>query len=120
MIIIDTNILLELHRVDVFEHLKDFAEFGEPAVLSSSMDELDRLGTKKAMFAKQVVEKIKEYDPKLKIVTTYDRNADNAILKSAKPGKDAVVTNDKKLIKELKLNNVKVIRMRQGKYLAFA
>jgi rRNA-processing protein FCF1 len=120
MLILDTSILMEVGKVDVFGQLKEFQEFGEHVVLSSCLDELERLGTKKSRFAKLLVEKLHEYDPKLKIVKSFERNADKAILKYARPGKDAVVTNDKKLIKELKLNIVKVIRLRQKKYLEFA
>ena len=120
MIIIDTSILMELGKVDVFGQLKDFKEYGEPAVLTSCLEELARLGTKKAIFARHMVEKTAEFDPKLKIIKSYEKNADKAMLKLARPEKDAVATNDKKLIKELKLNNVKVIRLRQKKYLEYA
>ena len=120
MIIIDTNILMELENVDIFQQLDDFREFGDPVILSSCMEELEKLGTKKARFAISVIERLSEFNPKLKVVRTFEKHADDAIIKYARPGKDVVVTNDDKLIKQLKLNNVKVARLRQKKYLAFA
>jgi rRNA-processing protein FCF1 len=120
MIIIDTNILMELEDVDVFEQLKQFREFGEPAILSVSLSELEKIGTRKARFALRVVNLIKDFDPKLRIIRTYEKDADSAILKFARPVKDAVATNDRELIKALKLNNVKVIRIRQKKHLSLA
>lgn len=120
MIIVDTNMLIELNRIDVFGQLKDFTEFGEIAILSSSLGELEKLKTKESLFAAQVVHRLKEFDPKLQIIQNFDRDVDKAILKLTRPGKDAVATNDRKLIKELKLNNVKVIRLRQKKYLEIA
>lgn len=120
MIIIDTNILMELENVDIFQHLGEFAQFGEPVILSSCMKELEKLGTKKARFAISVIERMSEFNPKLRILRTFERHADDAILKYARSEKDAVVTNDDKLIKQLKENNVKVIRLRQKKLLAYA
>lgn len=120
MIIIDTNVLMELENVDVFEQLKNFSEFGEPAILSVSLDELKRIGTRKAKFSLRVIKILDNFDPKIKIIKTYEKNCDRAILKYARPFKDAVATNDKELIKALKLNNVKVIRIRQKRRLVLA
>jgi rRNA-processing protein FCF1 len=120
MIIIDTNILMELENVDIFQHLDEFREFGEPVILSSCMAELKKLDTKKSRFAVSAVERLCEFNPRITILRSFEKHADDAIIKLARSGKDAVVTNDDKLIKKLKLNNVKVIRLRQRKYLAFA
>lgn len=120
MIIVDTNMLMELEKIDIFEQLKGFAEFGEPVILSSSLNELENIGNKKSRFAFQAVKRISDFNPRIKILKTYEKSVDKAILKYARHGKDLVATNDEKLIKALKSNNVKVIRLRQKKYLAYA
>ncbi len=111
MIIIDTNILLELKNVDIFDHLIDFLKYGEPVVLSSTIEELKNIKNKNAKLALDIIA-----SQPIKIIQTSEKSADKAILNIVKPG-DAVVTNDKKLIKALKEKNIKVIRLRQRKYL---
>ncbi len=112
MIVVDTNVLMEIDKVDIFDQLLDFLQYGEVVVLSSTIDELRNIGTKKAKLALEVIA-LKG----IKVVKVDEKSTDRAILKLVKPERDAVVTNDKKLIKELKERNIKVIRLRQRKYL---
>jgi len=109
MIIVDTNLLPELEKTDIFKELKKFSEFGEIVLFEGSLREL-----KKLKKSKLILEIIKRN--KIKIIKTRESYVDNAILNNADPKKDAVATNDKKLIKKLKLKNVNVIRLRQRRY----
>jgi len=109
MIILDTNILIDFNKI--FEELKKFSEFGEPIILSATIKELERMRNRKAKLALKL---IKHY--KIKIIKTEEKNADDAILKFVKKG-DIVATNDIKLIKKLKSKKIKILRMREKKYL---
>lgn len=112
MIIIDTNILLELKHVDIFDELLEFLRYNEPVILSSTIEELKQINNKDAKLALELIAV-----RGIKIIPTDEKSTDKAILSMAKPGEDAVVTNDRKLIKALKEKNIKVIRLRQRKYL---
>ena len=115
MIIFDTSVLLECERVDIFEQAKWFSEFGKPAVLESTINELERLDTRSSRLALDI---IKKKQGKVDIIETQGNYSDAEILRIAKPGMDIVATNDRKLIKELKTNNVKVLRLRQRRCLS--
>lgn len=115
-ILLDTNFLLipAQFKIDVFEELK---RFGEPLTISVCVIELKKLSRKKgkpgehARIALLLLKK-----KKIKIVKAKGE-ADFALMNHAKKFNCAVATNDRKLIKALKNNGIKIIRMRQKKYL---
>ena len=112
MIIIDTNILMEAGNVDIFDELLNFLQYGEPVVLDSSIEELRKIGSRKAKLALELIA-----TRGIEIIKTGEKSFDKAVLKIANPNRDVVVTSDRKLIKALKEKNIKVIRLRQRKYL---
>lgn len=112
MIIVDTNMLMEAKKI--FRNLKEFSDYGEVVVLSNSIRELQRLNKREARLALELIK-----HNRIKILDAGENDADVAILRIASRG-DAVATNDKKLIKQLKIKGIKTIRLRQGKYMVVA
>ena len=110
MIIVDTNAVIDIKNLR--KKLEEFANFGDVVILDNSIKELERMKNKKARLALSL---IKHYNIKI-LETNTNCPADEAIIKLATQ-KDAVVTNDKKLIKRLKAKGVNIIRLRQEKYL---
>lgn len=115
-IILDTNFLMIPHQfgVDIFEYLKDC----EIETMSPVVTELKRLARKKnddGIAARIAMKLIK--DNKIRIIKSKEK-ADKAILNHAVREKCAVATNDKALIQALKSKGVKIIRLKQKKYLA--
>ncbi|MBI5347579.1 MAG: DNA-binding protein [Candidatus Aenigmarchaeota archaeon] len=111
-VILDTNILMlpEQRKIDVFKY--------DAIVLEQSVRELKKIAksrSKHGRAAKVALELIKR--PGVKIVDHKKHMTDNAILDYAKLHSCAVATNDKELIKKLKAEKIKIIRMRQMKYL---
>ncbi|MBS3056438.1 MAG: nucleotide-binding protein [Candidatus Aenigmarchaeota archaeon] len=116
MILLDTNIILipAQFKVDVFEELKKYDKL---CILSQSIGELERLSAgkgKKAREARVGLELIRI--KKSNIIEYSGQNTDKTILNYAIEHKCKVATNDKKLIKLLKDNNIIVFRLRQRKY----
>jgi len=114
-ILLDTNFLMlpAQFGVDIFEYLDCY----EIITLSSCVDELKRIAKKRgkdAAAAKVALKLIKENN--VKAVRTKEK-ADKAILNYAANEKCAVGTNDKNLIARLKKHGIKIIRLRQKKYL---
>ena len=112
-ILIDTNMFLALKYTDVFEKLR---KHGSLATLSPCIRELKKIARskkKEAGYANIALALIKK--KKIRIINTRG-SADSALLNYAKRGY-AVATNDRKLIKALKNNGIKVIRLRQKKYI---
>lgn len=110
MIIVDTNAIIDIKNLK--KKLEEFLNFGEPVVLDKTIEELERMNNKESKLALSL---LKHYNFKV-IKTSLECSADEAILNIATP-KDAVVTNDRKLIKRLKTKGVNIIRLRQKKYL---
>ncbi|MCX6815286.1 MAG: DNA-binding protein [Candidatus Aenigmarchaeota archaeon] len=114
--LLDTNFLLLPHQfgVDIFEYLKYY----DIATLSSCIEELKKLAKKKgdtAVAARVALLLLKQKN--VKIIHTKEKTVDKAILDYALQEKCTVGTNDKELIKALKKHSVKVIRLKQNKYL---
>ncbi len=114
-VLLDTNIVMVPHQfgVDIFEFLKDYT----PITLSSCVKELEALSKKKSndgIAAKVALQLIKE-----KKVKVFDTNgpADKCIIEYAKNNHVSVATNDKELLKALKTHGIRIIRLRQSKYL---
>ena len=116
-IIVDTNILLDSVKfgVDIFH---DLAELGTPVTTDFCVEELKRLDRKEANLALRIIK-----HAKIKIINTSKllqqvKPVDEKIVEIAKLTNSAVATNDKELIKRLKMNKIKVFRLRQKKYLS--
>lgn len=132
MIILDTNMLLVpgQYKIDIFDELIKLG-YTEFIITNSVVRELlilsKKYKKKKDIMAVNLAMslldrcKIVEMDKvmeKQKILRHTDRNtiADDDILDLADEI-GAVATNDKKLIEDLKKRNVKVVRLRQKKFL---
>lgn len=132
MIILDTNMLLVpgQYKIDIFDELIRLG-YTEFIITNSVVRELlilsKKYKKKKDIMAVNLAMslldrcKIVEMDKvmeKQKILRHTDRNtiADDDILDLADEI-GAVATNDKKLIEDLKKKNVKVVRLRQKKFL---
>ena len=114
-IILDTNFMMVPNQfgVDIFEFLKDYEIF----TLSSCIDELKKLAKNKGkngMAAKVALKLIK--DKKVRIVSTREKG-DRAILNYAILDRCSVGTNDKELIAKLRKQSIKILRLRQKKYI---
>ncbi|HLD39026.1 MAG TPA: DNA-binding protein [archaeon] len=114
-VLLDTNMLLAPHQfgIDIFEFLKDY----EMITLSSCRAELRKLSHKRCddgKAAKIALMLLKE--KKIPVVRVREQG-DRAILNYALQERCSVATNDIDLIKALKTYAIKVIRIRQKKYL---
>ncbi len=111
-ILLDTNFLMlpPQFGIDIYKELSGH----EIATLKNCMDELEKLSraNKKAALALQLAG---NHD--IEILKAEKGHADKAILEYAKAHKCAVGTNDAKLIKALRSYGIKIVRMRQKKYL---
>ena len=117
LILIDTSVLLEAHRIDLFGELENFKFLGEPAVTKQVLNEIKNF-TKRNRYkrvARLALELIKKRG--VKIIDVRGRDADESLLNAALDLECAVITNDEKLIKLLKQKNIRVIRVRQLKRL---
>ncbi|MBI5061522.1 MAG: hypothetical protein HZB67_04380 [Candidatus Aenigmarchaeota archaeon] len=127
-ILLDTNFLMSAVRFRVgFEQLKEFGR--EFMVLALTVQELEKISGRRgrdAVCARIALQLIK--NQKIKIIKTAERNTDTAIVRFAeKQVRSAskmrnglgcmVATNDGKLIKRLENKGIKIIRLRQKKYL---
>ncbi|MCD6558229.1 MAG: hypothetical protein J7K31_04365 [Candidatus Aenigmarchaeota archaeon] len=118
-IILDTNMLVSAIKfgVDIFGQIE---KFGKPVLLDVCVDEIKKLakeGNRNANLALQLIEKkhINIIDSNKKIGA--NNSVDKIILNVAHRNRWAVATNDKELIKKLRGVGIKVIRLRQKKYL---
>lgn len=109
--LLDTNFLLIpfKFRVDVFSELE---EFGKPELytLDLVLKELEKIKT--GSFALEFIKK-----KKVKILKSLGKNTDNEIERMASEKNFVVCTQDRKLIKKLKIGGIKVVYLRQKKYL---
>ena len=115
-ILLDTNFLLipAQFKVDIFSKLKPY----NIIILDTCIRELKKISQRKGKQGREAglaIEIIKKYNPK--IVKTGIPDADTAILEYAKANKCMVATNDRKLIKTLLDNKIKIIRLKQRKYI---
>ncbi len=113
-ILLDTNFLLlpVQFRVD----LSDLKEHGSIATLDSCVKELERLSKGKGRTGEQAAVALAMIKSRGIRIISSKKNADSALLDSAKRHGYAVATNDRKLIKKLKDNGIRIIRLRQKKY----
>jgi len=117
LILIDTSVLLEADKIDLFGELENFKFLGEPAVTKQVLNEIENLAKRNRYkrVARLALEFIKKRG--VKIIDARGRDADESLLNAALDLECAVVTNDEKLIKLLKQKNIRVIRVRQLKRL---
>lgn len=116
-IILDTNMVVSAAKfaVDVFEQAE---KFGKPVLLDVCASELKKLakeGNGHANLALRLIEK-----KHINIINTNKRvgiGVDKIILDVARRNRWAVATNDKGLIEKLRTARIKVLRLRQKKYL---
>jgi len=111
-VLLDTNFLLVpfQFKVDVYSLTN---QFGQPMTLDSCKKELERLAkgkTRDALHAKAALILLKMKN--LRIEKSF-YSADTAILKYSKKHNCFVATNDSKLIKRLKSNGIRIIRLKQ-------
>ena len=114
--LLDTNFLMLPNQfgTDIFEYLK----YHEACTLSSCVDELKRIVRqrgKDSASAKIALRLIEQN--KIEIINSKERPVDKAILNYALREKCLVGTNDKALIKALKKNGIRIIRLKQKRYL---
>ena len=116
--LLDTNFLMipGKFKVDVFEELK---RFGKPEVftLECVINELKRLSSgkgKNAIHAKVALQLLEKN--KVKILSSKE-NTDSEILKIAEKNDFVVCTQDRALRKRLVSKGIKVVFLRQKKYL---
>ena len=115
-VLLDTNFLLLPHQfgVDIFEYLSLY----EVATLDLCINELKKLSKGKNEDAKAARIALKLIKGKnVEIIKSDEKKVDSAILNYASNERCAVATNDKELIKDLKRCGIKIIRLRQNKYL---
>ncbi len=104
--IVDTNMLIEIVKNNVRVQ-------GKLKTMLPCVKELANLDTKESRLA------LKFVDKKVKVIDS-DLPADDAIVEYASEEGLPVATNDKELIKRLKEKNIKVLRLRQRRYLVEA
>ena len=107
-ILIDTNFILSAIKFKI--RLP-----GDILIPSSVLHELRIIAQRKSVTGARARAALMLLENK-KIVNTHG-NADKAILKYSIDNNCAVATNDKKLIKALKASGIKIIRIRQKKYI---
>jgi rRNA-processing protein FCF1 len=117
-ILLDTNFLLlpVQFKVDIYEMLKNDDLF----TLGLCINEIKRLSEKKSkdgISAKVALKLLNERN--VKILETTIKRTDSAIIEIAKKHNYIVATNDKALIKTLKRCGVKIVRLKQKKYLTY-
>lgn len=114
-IIIDTNILLSKHKIDVFSELSRICDFNYTVcVIDKTIDELrNKKGSRLALG-------LLDANKVVQIKTSKGKSVDELLLDIAKQDKDiVVVTQDIHLKRLLKEKGIKIITIRQNKYLAF-
>ena len=112
-ILLDTNIILDAIKFHV-DIISEAQKFGEPFTLDICLNELKRIAEKgKGAIAAKIA---MQFARKLPIIEAQGA-ADRAILSYSIRHRCGDATNDKKLIKALKLKGIRVIRLRQKSYL---
>lgn len=113
-VILDTNILIDAvkYKIDV---VSQASVFGQPVVPDACINELKKLSdNKNAGIALEIAKKIKQIKTDENI-----RNNDKKIVGFALKNDCIVATSDKELLKTLKNNKIKTLRLTQKRYLAW-
>ncbi len=122
-IVLDTNFLLIPYQfnVDIFEEIRRICNFKYRLyIVDKTIDELEKLVEKERGkdkdAAKLAMSLIKHKD--IKIIPTDDNKiVDDLIVDIAEEEEIIVATNDKELKEKLKQKNIRLIILRQKKYL---
>jgi rRNA-processing protein FCF1 len=109
-ILIDTNFILSALR---FKIKMPYDNLIIPTSVINELEKIAKGKSKDAALARMALQLIEK---KTTVVRT-SGSTDKAILNYAVANNCAVATNDRNLIKELKANGIKVIRIRQKKYI---
>ena len=119
-IILDTNFLMIPYQfnVDIFEEIKRIMEEKyELIIFDKIIKELERIAESKGKDASAARIALKLIEEKeVKIITTNEKTVDTAII-DATDKNTIVATNDKILKERLKNKNIKIIYLRNKKYL---
>ena len=122
-VILDSNFFFVplKFRIDVFGELDQILGKAEPVVLSTTVEELQRLTAKGTPKMRRQAQAAMEYTKKYE---TFDvekgsgESCDDVVLRTAKEWGCAVATNDAKLRKRLREDGVTVIYVRKRSRLA--
>jgi|TARA_Y100000310_G_scaffold195762_1_gene195801 rRNA-processing protein FCF1 len=105
--ILDTDFL-----INVIKNKINIEEIRNPSIIDKTIDELKKINNSNSKMAIKLI-KLKKFKT---IKTKKDKIVDDLILENIKKG-DLVATQDKNLKKELKGKQIKVITIRQKKYI---
>lgn len=113
-ILLDTNFLMlpAQHKLDIYMELKSHSLL----TLKQCITELERLAkgkSKRAVYARIALQLARKNAE----IVNAKGSTDSAVIGYALQNACAVATNDRNLIKSLKRHNIKIIRLRQEKYL---
>ena len=106
--ILDTDFL-----INVIKNKVNIEEIRNPAIIDKTIDELKKVDNPNSKLATKLI-KLKKFKV---IKTKEDKIVDDLILEKASK-EDIVATQDKKLKQRLKDKQIKVITIRQKKYLS--
>ena len=115
-VLLDTNMLL--YAVAQKVDLQALMDGKELLTLQNCVAELEKLGkgkTRSGMHARVALELLKKKN--IKVLQSGEKNTDRAIIRYARDNNIIVATNDRVLIKSLKTNGIRVIRLRQKRLL---
>ncbi|MDH5440097.1 MAG: hypothetical protein OEZ48_10980 [Candidatus Bathyarchaeota archaeon] len=121
-VILDSNFLFIpfQFKIDILEELKNLVGKLEPVVLSSTIEELEKLATEKtektrrqALSALRLTERCTVVNVEIGPTESYD----DVIVRKAKEWNCSVATNDRELRRRLRVELISVIYLRQKKRL---
>ena len=119
-VILDSNFLFIpfQFKIDIFEELKNLVGKFEPVVLSTTMEELEKLATEKtektrrqALSALRLTERCTVVNVEIGPTESYD----DVIVRKAKEWNCSAATNDRELRRRLRVELISVIYLRQKK-----
>jgi len=113
--LLDTNFLMVpvQFKVDIFSELGEY----ELVTLDNCIAELKKISKGKNRDAVAAKIAMKMTEGRVRVVSTTVKITDTAIVNYARKHGCAVATNDQNLMKTLKKYGIKIIRLRQKKYL---
>lgn len=121
-IILDTNFLLlpfQL-KIDIFDEIEKIIGRFEPIVLSTTLDELNKLSKSRSAKMSRLASLAMDLSKKCKIMEVYampGESYDDVILRVARENNCIVATNDRLLRKKLRKAGIATIFLRQRAYL---
>jgi rRNA-processing protein FCF1 len=121
-VILDANFLLLpfQFKIDIFGEIEALIGRFEPVVLSTTLEELKKLSTKKSSKISKLALSALEVAGKCRLIEARanpGENYDDVLLRVAREDNCLVATNDRKLREKLRENGVPTIFLRQRSYL---